>query len=47
MTRTEELIAQSQAGNMEAKEALVVENSGLIWSIAKRFVGRGVDIEDL
>lgn len=47
MTRTEELIAQSQAGDMGAKEALVVENSGLIWSIAKRFVGRGVDMDDL
>ena len=47
MTRTEELIARSQAGDMEAKEMLVVENSGLIWSIAKRFIGRGTEIDDL
>lgn len=32
---------------MEAKEMLVVENSGLIWSIAKRFIGRGTEIDDL
>ena len=47
MTRTEELIARSQAGDAQAKEILVVENSGLIWSIAKRFIGRGTEIDDL
>ena len=47
MTRTEELIASSQAGNVEAKEMLVTENAGLIWSIARRFTGRGTDLEDL
>lgn len=47
MSRLEELIALSQAGDPDAKEALVVENSGLIWSVAKRFVGRGVESEDL
>ncbi len=43
----EELIAKSQAGDKEATEQLVVENSGLIWSIARRFFGRGVDPDDL
>ena len=47
MTRTEELIALSQKGDQNAKEALVSENSGLIWSVAKRFSGRGTDLEDL
>ena len=47
MTRTEELIASSQAGNAEAKQRLIEENAGLIWSVAKRFIGRGVDTEDL
>ena len=47
MTRTEELIAQSQAGDKNACEILVSENSGLIWSVAKRFLGRGVDADDL
>lgn len=47
MTRQEELIAKSQAGDKEAGELLVTENSGLIWSVARRFVGRGADAEDL
>ena len=47
MTRTEELIARSQAGDSQAGEALVTENAGLIWSVARRFIGRGVDEEDL
>lgn len=30
-----------------AGEQLIVENSGLIWSIARRYFGRGVDPDDL
>lgn len=47
MTRTEELIASSQAGSAEAKELLVTENTGLIWAVARRFIGRGVELDDL
>lgn len=47
MTRTEELIALSQRGDREAGESLIRENSGLIWSVAKRFLGRGTEPEDL
>ena len=47
MSRTEELIARSQAGDESAGEALVTENSGLIWSVARRFIGRGVEADDL
>lgn len=47
MSRTEELIAKSQAGDMEAKETLVSENSGLIWAVVRRFQGRGTDSDDL
>ncbi len=47
MTHQEELIARSQAGEREATEALVRENSGLIWSIARRFTGRGTELDDL
>ena len=47
MTRTEELIALSQQGDRDAGELLVRENSGLIWSVARRFLGRGVESEDL
>ena len=47
MSRTEELIAKAQAGDREASEALVTENSGLIWAVVKRFIGRGTDSDDL
>ena len=47
MTRQEELIAQAQAGRKDAAEALVMENSGLIWSVARRFIGRGAEADDL
>lgn len=47
MSKTEELIKRAQAGDDQAKEALVVENSGLIWSVARRFLGRGVELDDL
>lgn len=42
-----DLVAKSQAGDRDAREQLVVENGGLIWSIARRFFGRGVDPDDL
>lgn len=47
MSRVEELIARSQAGDMEAKEALIQENSGLIWSVSRRFLGRGAEADDV
>lgn len=47
MTKTEELIKRAQSGDQEAGEILIRENSGLIWSVAKRFTGRGTEIEDL
>ncbi len=47
MSRTEELIALAQAGDNDAGEALIVENSGLIWSVARRFLGRGTEADDL
>lgn len=47
MSRTEQLIRLSQQGDKTAGEALVRENSGLIWSVAKRFIGRGTETEDL
>lgn len=47
MTKTEELIARCQAGDADAKEALIVENSGLIWSVARRFFGRGTEADDV
>ena len=47
MSRTEELIALSQAGDADAGEQLITENSGLIWSVARRFLGRGAEADDL
>ena len=47
MSRIEELIARSQSGDRDAGEQLVCENSGLIWSVVKRFIGRGTDADDL
>ena len=47
MSRTEELIALAQNGNAEAGETLITENAGLIWSVARRFLGRGVEMDDL
>ncbi len=47
MSKILELIAQSQAGDTEAKERLITENAGLIWSVTKRFLGRGTEPEDL
>ena len=43
----EALLEQAQQGDREAREQLVVENAGLVWSIARRFYGRGVDPDDL
>lgn len=47
MTRLEELIASSQGGDSQATEILVEENSGLIWAVVRRFLGRGADADDL
>ena len=46
-TSLELLIREAQAGSKEASEQLVVENSGLIWSVARRYFGRDVDPDDL
>ena len=43
----EALIRRSQQGDRAATEQLVEQNSGLIWSIARRYFGRGTDPEDL
>lgn len=47
MDRTEELIQRSQEGDKEAREILIEENMGLIHHVVKRFLGRGVEAEDL
>ncbi len=47
MSTTEEYIRLAQQGDKDAQTALVTENSGLIWSVAKRFLGRGTEADDL
>ena len=47
MSVPEDLILLAQAGDRDAAERLVTENSGLIWAVARRFLGRGVETEDL
>lgn len=47
MTNLEELIARCQSGDPEARDQMVQENAGLIWSVVKRFTGRGIETEDL
>ena len=40
-------IVNAQNKSEEAMSKLIEQNSGLIWSIVKRFSGRGHGIEDL
>ena len=47
MSSPEELIDLAQQGDEQAKERLITENSGLIWSVARRFLGRGTEADDL
>ena len=42
-----ELIRRAQVGEKEAAQRLVEENAGLIWSVARRYFGRGVEPDDL
>ena len=47
MSCTEEDIRLAQQGDMAARERLVQDNTGLIWSVARRFIGRGTEADDL
>mgnify|MGYP001092481168 CR=1 FL=1 len=47
MEETMALIERSHHGDKDAREQLVEENMGLVWSVVRRFTGRGTDTEDL
>ena len=47
MDRTLVLIGRAHQGDKVARDLLFEENTGLIYSVAKRFLGRGVEMEDL
>lgn len=42
-----ELIRRAREGDREAKQRLIEENTGLIWSVARRYFGRGAEPDDL
>ena len=41
------LLRAAQAGDAAALDRMVAENTGLIWSVARRYFGRGAEPEDL
>ncbi|MGN0506340.1 MAG: SigB/SigF/SigG family RNA polymerase sigma factor [Lachnospiraceae bacterium] len=44
---TTALIRQAQTGDKAAREQVISENVGLVWSIVRRFLGRGQEADDL
>lgn len=44
---TLELIRMSREGDKEARDLVVTQNIGLVWSIVRRFSNRGHEMEDL
>ncbi len=44
---TPELLEAAQAGDNEACAQIIEENAGLIWSVVRRYYGRGAEPEDL
>ena len=47
MSAALELLRAAQEGDREACEQAVMENNGLIWSVVRRYYGRGVEPDDL
>ena len=47
MSAALELLRAAQEGDRDACEQAVIENNGLIWSVVRRYYGRGVDPDDL
>ncbi len=47
MNAAPELLEAAARGDEQACEQMLRENSGLIWSIVRRYYGRGVEPDDL
>lgn len=47
MEDTLALIGRAHQGDKEARDTLFEENIGLVYSVARRFTGRGAEMEDL
>ena len=47
MDDTKELIFRAHNGDKAARDKLVLENNGLVYSVSRRFAGRGYELEDI
>ena len=47
MSAALELLRAAQDGDRDACQRAVMENNGLIWSVVRRYYGRGVEADDL
>lgn len=47
MDETIRLIRRAHEGDEKARESLVMNNVGLVWSIVRHYSGRGCELEDL
>lgn len=47
ITKFEELIKRAQEGENQAREEIIMENMGLVYSVVRRFSHRGLELEDL
>ena len=47
MDHTLSLIQLAHQGDKEARDTLIKENMGLVYAVARRFLGRGIEQEDL
>ena len=47
MDDTKELILRAHNGDKAARDKLVLENIGLVYSVSRRFAGRGYELEDI
>ena len=47
MEQTLALLECAHKGDKKARDKLIEDNMGLVWSVVKRFKNRGVELEDL
>ncbi len=47
MDETMELLKRAHEGDELAREEMILKNVGLVWSVVRRFSGRGCELEDL
>ena len=47
MDDTKELILRAHNGDKATRDKLVLENIGLVYSVSRRFAGRGYELEDI